>query len=203
MSDFFNKQDEQANINEVNQLPTRDNSRSEIAAQQIVTDFLHSFQHDPAQAARAWSDIREQIKMPEQFGNFALIDETLNERAVDPLLQQNGKLFGELDTAQNGGDADGTIGKGDMQAWLQNSDNANNPNRQFVQQMLDGKITNVDGRSVLNGDGGIDIAQLGRLTGNVTLDNEYPIDFSTQIILGNNQANIDFMPRRFLRQPPK
>lgn len=199
----LNGRDEQANISEVNKPPSGDNSRAEIAAQQIVTDFLHSYQKDPTQAARDWTDVRGQIKMPEQFGNFDLIDKVLNERSVDPLLQQKGRLFSDLDTAQNGGDADGTIGRGDMEAWLKDSANGNNPNREFVQQLHDGKILNVDGKSVLNGDGGIDIAQIGRLTGNVTLDNEYSIDFSTGIILGNNQSKLDFMPYRFLRQPPK
>ncbi|MBS1956681.1 MAG: hypothetical protein JST89_21010 [Cyanobacteria bacterium SZAS-4] len=203
MTNFFNLQDEQANINEVNKPPSKINTRSEIAAQQIVTEFLHSYQHDPAQAARDWSDIRAQIKMPEQFGNFGLIDQTLNERAIDPLLQQSGKLFAALDTAKSGGDADGNISKGDMEAWLQNSANINDPNRQFIQQLHDGKVLNVDGKSVLNGDGGIDIAQLGRLTGNTSLDGGYPIDFSAQIILGNNQSHLDFMKYRFLRQPPK
>lgn len=175
----FTPQNEKQNIGEVNH---KDGVGSSNAAAKIAADFLSDYSTDRGKATQEWQGtaaggFRDGVHAAidpdaRQLPTLELVDHISNEQSISPLLANNGALFDKLDNYQNGGGKDGSIGKGDIKAYLDDPNNNQNADEfRFVQQLSVGLITDSNGNSALNGDGGIDRDQIGRLTG-VDLTNQ-------------------------------
>ncbi|MBS1953833.1 MAG: hypothetical protein JST89_06605 [Cyanobacteria bacterium SZAS-4] len=203
-ADNFNRNDEQANVAEVNK---KNGAGSYDASTRITTDYLDAYKADPAKASAQWRDANTGVRSalnPDatNLPTLQIIDEVSNKQALDPLLANNGQLFSELDNSlhpnrvSQGGrksepNRDGNVSKGDMQAWL--DQHKDDPNHQFVQDLMDGKVKGSNGESVLNGDSGIDLNQLGRLTGTKDISGSSAMDASKKIEANtaNSIASLD------------